>query len=441
MPTSIKMNSINDNAQDTSIKSETPVKRNIVRRTRGIKPSLLVEKKLLRKLNKAVNNYFNVLGKQVAVVAQSPNRSELRIFGGKRLVEILRKLRTHIDKDLKDSICEVATDTSNADGLFELPALTIDGVPIPLQNMTQSNLRSFIPLMLKYSTGRGKPGWCKELLRPAWWPSDMPWANVRVDCRTEEDKRRVPWTAALRNVIRNCYIYHGREDLLEKSEEFYRRVSNFNPDFVSFNDPFKRHLEIPVEDMEISKVEEEEYDEDVAEEEDQGGDRDEEINTGADYHTVIIQSDQPYYIYNVQDTIPVYAFPVDVVFSGEELVTIDPDLNTSHATIQEITDDSIEDSEMDGSQMIIQETTDGDQCDSVVDIPEEETSNEVTTIQQNVDSPQECERSELGNEARQMNVIFVNDITKIEYNLEESYEQNVIILDGEYEEGNFLIIN
>lgn len=45
--------------------------------------------------------------------------------------------------------------------------------------------------MLKYSTGRSKPGWGRPESHPVWWPSDLPWANVRSDVRTEEDKKRV----------------------------------------------------------------------------------------------------------------------------------------------------------------------------------------------------------------------------------------------------------
>jgi hypothetical protein len=40
----------------------------------------------------------------------------------------------------------------------ELPPLVIDGIPTPVEKMTQAQLRAFIPLMLKFSTGRGKPG-------------------------------------------------------------------------------------------------------------------------------------------------------------------------------------------------------------------------------------------------------------------------------------------
>lgn len=57
--------------------------------------------------------------------------------------------------------------------------------------MPQAQLRAFIPEMLKYSTGRGKPGWGKESCKPIWWPEDIPWANVRSDVRTEEQKQRV----------------------------------------------------------------------------------------------------------------------------------------------------------------------------------------------------------------------------------------------------------
>ena len=45
--------------------------------------------------------------------------------------------------------------------------------------------------MLKYSTGRSKPGWGKVECRPIWWPNDVPWANVRSDVRSEEEKKKV----------------------------------------------------------------------------------------------------------------------------------------------------------------------------------------------------------------------------------------------------------
>ena len=75
--------------------------------------------------------------------------------------------------------------------LYELPPLIIDGIPTPVEKMTQAQLRAFIPLMLKYSTGRGKPGWGRESTRPPWWPKELPWANVRMDARSEDEKQKV----------------------------------------------------------------------------------------------------------------------------------------------------------------------------------------------------------------------------------------------------------
>lgn len=37
---------------------------------------------------------------------------------------------------------------------------------------------------------------------------------MRSDARQEEDKQKVSWTHALRQIVINCYKYHGREDLI-----------------------------------------------------------------------------------------------------------------------------------------------------------------------------------------------------------------------------------
>lgn len=67
--------------------------------------------------------------------------------------------------------------------------------------------------------GRGKPGWGRDSTRPDWWPKELPWANVRMDARTEEEKQKISWTHALRKIVINCYKYHGREDLLPAFSE------------------------------------------------------------------------------------------------------------------------------------------------------------------------------------------------------------------------------
>ena len=40
--------------------------------------------------------------------------------------------------------------------------------------------------------------------------------HFKLDPRDEEAKRNNPWTNVLKTIIKNCYKYHGREDLLHK---------------------------------------------------------------------------------------------------------------------------------------------------------------------------------------------------------------------------------
>lgn len=95
-------------------------------------------------------------------------------------------------EELESALAQQAPPPVQEDpSLFELPPLIIDGIPTPVEKMTQAQLRAFIPLMLKYSTGRGKPGWGRESTRPPWWPKELPWANVRMDARTEDEKQKV----------------------------------------------------------------------------------------------------------------------------------------------------------------------------------------------------------------------------------------------------------
>ena len=35
-----------------------------------------------------------------------------------------------------------------------------------------------------------------------------------MDARNTDEKQKVSWTHALRQIVINCYKYHGREDLL-----------------------------------------------------------------------------------------------------------------------------------------------------------------------------------------------------------------------------------
>ncbi|XP_070558094.1 DNA-binding protein P3A2-like isoform X2 [Ptychodera flava] len=173
--------------------------------------------RLLRKLKATIDEYTTRVGQQACVIVCSPGKpnSSFKVFGAAPLENVVRNCRNVIMSELENALAQQAPapppENSN---LHELPPLVIDGIPTPVDKMTQAQLRAFIPMMLKYSTGRGKPGWGKESCRPVWWPSDLPWANVRSDARSEDQKQKVSWTHALRTIVKNCYKHHGREDLL-----------------------------------------------------------------------------------------------------------------------------------------------------------------------------------------------------------------------------------
>ncbi|NP_999758.1 DNA-binding protein P3A2 [Strongylocentrotus purpuratus] len=173
--------------------------------------------RLIRKLKATIDEYATRVGQQAVVLTCTPGKHDgnFKVFGAAPLENIMRNLKGIVLQDLDNALAQRAPQPSNENSdLYELPPLVIDGIPTSVNKMTQAQLRAFIPLMLKYSTGRGKPGWGKESCRPVWWPSDLPWANVRSDVRSEDEKRKVSWTHALVTIVINCYKHHGRDDLL-----------------------------------------------------------------------------------------------------------------------------------------------------------------------------------------------------------------------------------
>merc|ERR1712223_1078817 len=173
--------------------------------------------RLLRKLKQNIEEYSLRVGQQAVVLVAAPGKSQncFRAFGAKPLEDVIKNLRAVIMSELENALAQQAPPIKIEDpSRHEMPPLVIDGIPTPVEKMTQAQLRAFIPLMLKYSTGRGKPGWGKDTTKPVWWPKGVPWANVRMDARENEDKQKVSWTHALRQIVINCYKYHGREDLL-----------------------------------------------------------------------------------------------------------------------------------------------------------------------------------------------------------------------------------
>ncbi|XP_033744586.1 DNA-binding protein P3A2-like isoform X2 [Pecten maximus] len=175
--------------------------------------------RLQRKLKRTIEEYTTRVGQQAVVLCCTPGKSSnshnnYKVFGSQPLENVVRSCKGVVLQDLESTLSELPSNQAETSGLHELPPLSIDGIPTSVDQMTQAQLRTFIPEMLKYSTGRSKPGWGKMECIPVWWPKDIPWANVRSDVRSMEEKKRVSWTEALKTMVKNCYMHHGRDDLL-----------------------------------------------------------------------------------------------------------------------------------------------------------------------------------------------------------------------------------
>jgi nuclear respiratory factor 1 len=184
----------------------------------------------MRRLKETLDELSTRVGVQVCLVTYRPSSKQekpepaFRIYGTSPLYGAIEEQKDRIiymmDEQLKKQIPSSSPTMPILNKqLYELPPLVFDGIPTPVHEMTQSQLRAFIPNMLKYSTSRGKPGWGKEEMKPAWWPSDVPWQNVRSDVRSEAEKKVISWTECLRKLVVSCYTHHGRMDLLQAFEK------------------------------------------------------------------------------------------------------------------------------------------------------------------------------------------------------------------------------
>ncbi len=182
--------------------------------------------KLTKKLKETIDELTARVGLQAVVVTYRPgkgngkNEPSFKVFGAAPLVNIVKNQQEAVVNEMEAALHQQAPTvptpptSQHGEPLYDLPPLIFEGIPTPVHKMTQAQLRTFIPNMLKFSTGRGKPGWGKDDVRPPWWPDEVPWANVRSDVRTPDQKRALQWTDALRRIVINCYLHHGRMDLL-----------------------------------------------------------------------------------------------------------------------------------------------------------------------------------------------------------------------------------
>lgn len=101
----------------------------------------------------------------------------------------------------------------------ELPKVTVD-------SMSKSELKEFIPELLKIVTGREDVWHSRRSAKPDWWPAGVSWATSKADWFTESY-----WTDNLRSVVRNCYKHMGKEDLLYEPK--VSRDVNLNNEIVT----------------------------------------------------------------------------------------------------------------------------------------------------------------------------------------------------------------
>lgn len=181
--------------------------------------------KLTKKLKETIEELSARVGLQACIVQFRPGKPEtksdptFKVHGAAPLCNVIRSLQGNIIAEMNATLHQQTPQAVQpkplvGETLHELPPLVFDGIPTPVHKMTQAQLRTFIPVMLKASTGRGKPGWGKDAVKPTWWPAEVPWANVRSDVRKDDQKKSLAWTDALRRIVLSCYLHHGRIDLL-----------------------------------------------------------------------------------------------------------------------------------------------------------------------------------------------------------------------------------
>ena len=120
--------------------------------------------KLTKRLKETIEELSSRVGLQAVVVMYRPGKGSgksepsFKVFGAAPLVNIVKNQQEPIVNEMETALHKqipMTTETQTAnENLHELPPLDFDGIPTPVHKMTQAQLRTFIPNMLKYSTGK-----------------------------------------------------------------------------------------------------------------------------------------------------------------------------------------------------------------------------------------------------------------------------------------------
>ncbi|XP_048357423.1 nuclear respiratory factor 1 [Sphaerodactylus townsendi] len=93
--------------------------------------------RLLRKLRATLDEYTTRVGQQAIVLCISPSKPNpvFKVFGAAPLENVVRKYKSMILEDLESALLEHAPAPQEVNS--ELPPLTIDGIPVSVDKMTQ----------------------------------------------------------------------------------------------------------------------------------------------------------------------------------------------------------------------------------------------------------------------------------------------------------------
>ena len=97
--------------------------------------------RLLRKLKAIIDEFSVRVGQQAIVLVATPGKqtaNNFRAFGAKPLEDVVRNLKTVIMGELETALSQQAPTPNVEDpNLYELPPIVIDGIPTPVEKMTQ----------------------------------------------------------------------------------------------------------------------------------------------------------------------------------------------------------------------------------------------------------------------------------------------------------------